>query len=131
MTVIGIDNIGVAARDAQTLGAFFAEKLGLEVTYDLEAEPPSATVQVGDRYLYVFQTRSTSGSAERSADLIGNPPGLDHISLTVADVDAAYRELSERGLTFAGEPETVEEWGLRLVGFNDPEGNSYFLVRNL
>lgn len=131
MTVIGIDNVGVAVRDAQTVGALFAERLGFEVTYALDADPPSATVQVGDRYLYVFQTRSTSGSGERTADLIGNPPGLDHISFTVDDVDSAYRELSERGLTFAGEPETVEEWGLRMVGFNDPEGNSYFLVRSL
>lgn len=131
MAVIGIDNIGVAVRDARTVGAFFAEKLGLEVSYDLEADPPSATVQVGDRYLYLFQTRSTATGAERSGNLVANPPGLDHISFTVSDVDAAYRQLSERGLTFAGEPETIEEWGLRLAGFNDPEGNSYFLVRNL
>lgn len=123
-----IDNIGIAVRDIKAQAEFFEARLGLEVTRYLEAEPPALTVKVGERYLYVFQTSSEPAGPHHVPDLVKNPPGVDHISLAVEDVDAAVRELSERGVEFAGEPTTVEDWGIRMVAFTDPEDNLYFLV---
>lgn len=126
-----IDNIGIAAQDVAAEAAFFREKLGLDVDVALDADPPSATVHLGSQYLYVFQTGSRTGKANRSPALVDNPPGLDHISFAVADVDSAYATLKARGVEFEGEPASVESWGIRLVGFRDPEGNSFFLVQRL
>lgn len=126
-----IDNIGIAVQDLAAESTFFQEKLGLDVDVALESEPPSATVRLGAQYLYVFQTDSIVRAAQRSPGLVENPPGLDHISFAVTDVDGAYATLKARGVEFDGEPESMETWGIRLVAFRDPEGNSFFLVERL
>jgi methylmalonyl-CoA/ethylmalonyl-CoA epimerase len=126
-----IDNIGVAVGDVAAEAAFFREKLGLEVGLALEGDPPSATVQIGDQYLYLFQTSSADRAAGRTSDLVGNPPGVDHISFTVDDVDSACKQLQARGVEFDGEPVSMREWGIRLASFRDPEANSFFLVQRL
>lgn len=128
MDIAGIDNVGIAVRDLDAVSSFFADQVGFEVTRYDDAEPPSAVVTVGERYMYLFRTGSETPSTARSAGLVHNPPGLDHISFRVDDMDAAYEELSARGVRFDREPTTDEQWGLRLVGFADPEGNRYFLV---
>ena len=130
MGITRIDNIGLAVRDVRTVADFLSAKLGLTVTPSFEAEPPAATADIGDPYLYLFQTGTGREREPRSLALEANPPGIDHISLTVDDVDAVYRDLRRRGVEFEGEPETDPAWGIRLVGFRDPEGNSYFLVQN-
>ncbi len=126
-----IDNIGLAVRDVAAEAAFFESKLGLAVELALEGEPPSATVGIGEQYLYVFQTGSSEPTAPRSPELVGTPPGIDHISFTVDDVDSAFMTLKARGVEFEGEPASVEAWGIRLVAFRDPEANSFFLVQKL
>jgi methylmalonyl-CoA/ethylmalonyl-CoA epimerase len=131
MGITRIDNIGVAVRDVAASAQFFEDKLGLTVELYADGEPPSATVHVGDQYLYVFQTTNGADGDRRSSELVANPRGLDHVSFTVEDVDASCSELTERGVEFEGEPTTVEAWGIRMVSFRDPDGNSLFLVQNL
>jgi methylmalonyl-CoA/ethylmalonyl-CoA epimerase len=87
-------------------------------------------VHVGDRYLYVFETTGDPGQARRESTLGGNPPGLDHLSFRVGDVDAEAARLRERGVSLDGDPQTVEAWGIRLVGFRDPEDNAYYFVQS-
>jgi catechol 2,3-dioxygenase-like lactoylglutathione lyase family enzyme len=131
MALQRIDNIGVAVRDVVKTAAFFADALGLATKVDLDGSPPSAQVSLGEQYLYLFQTTSDTAPASRGFDLAANPRGLDHLSFTVDDIDQTYAELRERGVAFAGEPQTVEAWGLRLVGFRDPDGNCYYLVQSI
>ena len=131
MIITGIDNVGIAVRNLDAVTGFFEDAVGLEVTRDDEGQPRSASVQAGDRYLYVFETSAAPGGAHRDAKLAANAPGLDHVSFSVADVDTAFAALRERGVPFEGEPETVAAWGIRLVRFCDPEGNAYYLVQNV
>lgn len=129
MTVRRIDNVGVAVRDVAAVAAFFADRVGLAVERHPEADPPAAVVTVGDAYLYVFQTSGEPAGAAREPALVANRPGVDHVSFTVDDVDAAYAEMSARGVAFLAEPATDEGWGIRLAPFRDPEDNLYFLVQ--
>lgn len=131
VSILGIDNVGIAVRDLEVVAGFFEHTVGLDVARDEEGSPRSASVQAGDRYVYVFETSAGPVPGRREADLAANSPGLDHVSFTVADVDQAYASLRRRGVPFEGEPETVEAWGIRLVRFSDPEGNAYYLVQNL
>jgi methylmalonyl-CoA/ethylmalonyl-CoA epimerase len=131
MGIKGIDNVGVAVRDLDAVVEFFRTAVGLQVTGPEDGHPRSASITVGDRYLYVFETESASQPPKRADDLTANPPGLDHLSFTVDDVDEAFTALGGRGVRFDGQPETVAEWGMRLVRFQDPEGNGYYLVQNL
>ena len=47
----------------------------------------------------------------------------------VEDVDAAYQELSDKGVTFV-RPPTHQPWGLRTAHFADPEGNLWEINRS-
>ncbi|MYW90044.1 VOC family protein [Amycolatopsis rubida] len=131
MPIKQLDNIGIAVKDVRRAAEFFRDKVGLPVELSLAGEPPSAQVTTGSQYLYVFEVKSSAAAAERHSDLIGNPPGFDHVSFTVDNVDQTYRELRDRGVAFDSEPVTEEAWGIRMAGFRDPEDNSYFLVQTL
>lgn len=128
MSIRRIDNIGIAVSDVALVAAFFADRVGLPVERQLDGDPPTAVVTLADAYLYVFETSGEPPGAAREPSLLANRPGVDHISFTVDDVDAAYAELSARGVPFLAEPSTDEAWGIRLAPFRDPEDNLYFLV---
>lgn len=128
--ILRLDNVGVAVMDVDRIATFFHKQLGLDVERDLTAEQPWARVLLEPQYLYLFQVPE-SQAARPDSDPTGTPPGIDHISFTVADIDAAYTSLSGLGVEFDGEPTTEQEWGVRLAAFRDPEGNRYYLVQNL
>lgn len=43
------------------------------------------------------------------------------------DLDADYLRLKEAGVEFLGEPQYIEQWGMRCTYFRDPEGNLFEL----
>ncbi len=45
--------------------------------------------------------------------------------ISVDDVDAAYAELSAKGVPFIGEPRDIPNWYMRCVMFRDPDGNLF------
>jgi predicted enzyme related to lactoylglutathione lyase len=49
------------------------------------------------------------------------------ITLTVRDVEGAYRSLSSKGVRFS-QPPTREPWGGVLTSFFDPDGNEISLL---
>ena len=62
-----------------------------------------------------------------SSDLsAGGPRG--YLAASVADVDAAYEDLTAKGVTFV-QPPTDKPWGLRLAHFADPEGNLWEITQ--
>lgn len=44
------------------------------------------------------------------------------------DIDKDYIRLKSAGVKFIGEPQYIEEWGMRCVYFRDPEGNLFELT---
>ncbi len=125
-TIQRIDNVGVAVRDLGRAEDFYT-RLGFTVK---DREQRSLTVAAGDARLWIFQTSSSEQPARRDPDLMGNPPGVDHLSLWVGDVDAAQGQAQGRGLEFEGEPGDTE-WGFRMVGLTDPDGNRIYLLGDL
>ena len=77
-------------------------------------------------------------SPEGAADLLGTqvnklkieggPRGL--LAAGVADVDAAYEELTAKGVTFV-RPPIDQRWGLRTAHFADPEGNLWEINQSI
>jgi predicted enzyme related to lactoylglutathione lyase len=43
------------------------------------------------------------------------------------DLDRDYQRLKEAGVKFLGEPQLIQEWGMRCTYFRDPEGNLFEL----
>ena len=89
------------------------------------------TIKAGEAMLFLFQTQqATPQSVQRDATLAHNPPGLDHISFLVEDVREKYAELKAKGITFDAEPED-QDWGARIVGCKDPDGNNLYFLQYL
>ena len=126
----GIDNIGIAVSNLKRSIAFY-EKLGFIKGQDYEADVTGCTLTAGNAVLFLFQTRQANPPAvKREPTLAQNPPGLDHISFLVDEVDKMYAELKAKGMTFLGEP-ADQDWGARLVGLKDPDGNNLYLLQYL
>lgn len=43
------------------------------------------------------------------------------------DLDGDYEKLKKAGVQFLGEPQFIEDWGMRCTYFRDPEGNLFEL----
>jgi lactoylglutathione lyase len=74
-------------------------------------------------YLILLSPKGAADLLEMPVDELkieGGPRGL--LAASVADVDAAYAELTAQGVTFV-RPPTDQPWGLRTAHFADPEGN--------
>jgi catechol 2,3-dioxygenase-like lactoylglutathione lyase family enzyme len=126
----GIDNVGIAVRDLARSVAFY-EKLGFSKSYDYDADVKGCSINCGTAVLFLFQTKQANPQAvTRQPTLAQNPPGLDHISFLVEDVNKIYADLKAKGIVFDGEP-ADQEWGARLVGCKDPDGNNLYFLQYL
>jgi catechol 2,3-dioxygenase-like lactoylglutathione lyase family enzyme len=113
LTPIGsIGQIAIRARDLPASIAFYRDALGLD--YLFEAGPLA--------FLMCRDVRLMLAVPENE--------DADHPSSTVyfrvADLDAAYRELSDRGVEFVDEPHLIAklpDHELWMAFFRDPDGN--------
>ena len=122
-----VDNIGVCTTDIARLHRFY-QKLGFAEVYRNER---GVLIAAGDCRLFIFATRQKNPpSVARELGLFDNPPGLDHISLEVDDVDRMYSTLKADGCEFAGPPED-QSWGARMARLKDPDGNNLYLLQKL
>ncbi|GAA3368258.1 VOC family protein [Streptomyces sannanensis] len=102
--------------DPERSRAFYGRTLGLAVHREFGVGPERGTVYfLGGGFLEV------SGRA-------GTPPAPDlELWLQVADVQAAYGELSARGVEVL-RPPVKEPWGLIEMWIADPDGHRIVLV---
>ena len=123
----GIDNIGICTADLPRSVAFY-QGLGFSEQYRNQRGVLMANEGVR---LFLFATRKPNPPpVGRELGLFDNPPGIDHISFAVADVDALYARLRANGVKFGGPPED-QSWGARMVGLKDPDGNNLYLLQKL
>ena len=109
---------GVACRDQETQLKFWTEKIGFKVLTD---QP------LGDqRWIELGLPGGQAGivlfTPEGHEDRVGT---FFNGSFACDDVEATYRQLSERGVEFR-QPPTKQPWGTFAI-FADPEGNSFVM----
>jgi catechol 2,3-dioxygenase-like lactoylglutathione lyase family enzyme len=92
--ILGIDNIGLAVQDFARSGAF-CEKLGFLRTFENER---GCSMTVGSAKLSLLFKAVPGVPAHRPFTLEKNPPGIDHISFVVDDVDRTDAEIQSRGV---------------------------------
>ena len=112
-----IAQIAVNARDLERATAFYRDRLGLPLLFQV---PGMAFFRCGDLTL-----------------MLGLPsePEFDHpasiLYFDVDDIDAAHDALAQRGVTFRSKPHVVHreaERQMRLAFFTDTEGNTLALM---
>ncbi|MBV9180176.1 MAG: SpoIIE family protein phosphatase [Acidobacteria bacterium] len=119
---LAIQGVTVFVKDVRQSLHFYLDQLGLRLVYSSpEAERWTVlAASDGNATLSLVQPRPQSaefGMIGRSRNVI----------FVTDDVDAQYREWSDRGVRFLGPPR-AEAWGGKVTGFEDPDGNSFVLV---
>ena len=110
--------VGLPCRDQDAQLKFWTEKMGFRVTTDQpmgEQRWIELAIHNGGTGLVLF-------TPEGHEDRIGT---FFNGSFACDDVEATYRQLSERGVEFRTPP-TKQPWGTYAV-FRDPEGNEFVL----
>jgi methylmalonyl-CoA/ethylmalonyl-CoA epimerase len=110
-----IENIGqvaIRARDLPAAVAFYRDMLGLEFLFEAGT---LAFLMCGDVRLMLAVPENDTVDHESST-----------VYFRVPDIQAAYAELSERGVSFVDEPHQIAklpDHELWMVFFRDPDGN--------
>lgn len=121
-----IDNIGIAVSNLDVSLSFY-ETIGFKKTWGADR---GCIVEQGTIKLFLFETQDPKPKPlnRNILDLLENPVGFDHISFNVDDVDATYEALKTKGIQFERAP-SDEDWGARVVGFKDPDGNPLYFLK--
>lgn len=123
-----LDHIGIAVEGLEQALAFYRDALGLEVSlpHDVPSERVRAVfIPVGESALELLEATSQDSPIARFVERRG--PGLHHITLRVADLDAALTQLRARGVRVLDETPRPGAHGSR-VAFIHPSSAGGVLV---
>ena len=115
-------------RDLAKCVAFYRDTVGLQVQ---DSNADSVGFSLGDQYFLLLEVSAAAHLiSEEALDLKieGGPRML--LAASVENVDAAYQELKNKGVTFL-RPPADQSWGLRTAYFADPEGNTWEINQSI
>ncbi|MFO6431594.1 VOC family protein [Erythrobacter sp. W302b] len=117
--IIGVKFISIPSKDQDRALKFYTEKLGFKLITDQPFSPEQRWIElrIGNS-----ETRFVLFTPEGDAEKLGQ---MFSGALACDDVEATYRQLSERGVTFETPP-TSQPWGTFAV-MVDSEGNRFVL----
>jgi len=125
----GIDHLGILVPDIEAALRFYTETLGLTATrIESRSQPPIrvAYVQTGAVRLELVEARDPAQTMLRY--LSRRKPGVYHLGLRVADVDATFADLQRQGVaTIDG----VREGDRMRVAFLHPDAADGVLIELL
>ncbi len=119
MIVERVDFISVPVTDMERSKVFYGETLGLDLVVHGE-DQGFPEYQLGENvslYLLDMQKVGSEFTAPHTAS----------IALRVPDVEAARRDLEEKGIVFTGD--TFDSSVCHMAFFRDPDGNALMLHR--
>jgi len=115
-------------QDLERCKTFYRDTLGLEVQ---ESDPDSVSFQMENVYFLLLEVSAAARLISSEVDALKIEGGHRMLlAAGVEDVDAAYKALKAKGVTFL-RPPTNQSWGLRTAHFADPEGNVWEINQSL
>ncbi len=120
MNLIGTHHVALFTSNFAALEQFYTQTLGFPVVKRWD-DAGIIFINVGSTTIELIGRDNRDGR-------VANQYGFDHLALHVEDVDAAYSDLLEAGIRFNGEPRNFKD--VRIVFFNDPDGNLLELVED-
>ena len=99
MNVICVDHIGIAVKDLDETVKFYEETLGIKCTGTEVVEEQKVKVAfmpLGDCELEFLESTAPDGPVAKFIDKNGE--GIQHIALRVDDIEAALKEMEEKGI---------------------------------
>lgn len=120
MNIKAIHHIAILTDDYEKSKTFYTEVLGFEIISETyRAERKSYKLDLAVNGLYQVELFSFPDYRERGS--YPEAKGLRHLAFLVDDVDAAAKELKEKGVDMQ-EVRVDELTGKRFVFFYDPNG---------
>lgn len=120
MNIKAIHHIAILTDDYEKSKTFYTEVLGFEIISETyRAERKSYKLDLAINGLYQVELFSFPDYRERGS--YPEAKGLRHLAFLVDDVDAAAKELKEKGVDVQ-EVRVDELTGKRFVFFYDPNG---------
>ena len=111
--------VGIPVSDQSRALKFYTESLGFEVSTDQPMDDKQRWIELRIAH---SQTRVVLFTPEGHEDRIGT---FFNGSISCDDVEATYRQLRQRGVTFSQAPQK-QPWGT-FAKFKDPDGNEFVL----
>jgi catechol 2,3-dioxygenase-like lactoylglutathione lyase family enzyme len=123
---LSFDHVHLVSTDPDAAAAWYAEKLGGEITSRYErGGAPQVFVRVGDATLIIRGQRA----GEAARDRPGLQWGVDHFGFGVAgDFEAYCAQLEEAGVPFSMAPTRISP-GTRIAFIDGPDGVSIELLQ--
>ena len=117
--ITAVKFVHIATRDQDRALAFYRDKLGFRLITDQPFSPEQRWIELG---IGNSETRFVLFTAPGTEGTIGSRFSG---ALACDDIEATYRQLTERGVTFEAPP-TKQQWGSYAIML-DPDGNSFVL----
>jgi catechol 2,3-dioxygenase-like lactoylglutathione lyase family enzyme len=114
------DHVHLRSPDPEATAKWFEQMLGAEIVH----APGRIDLNLGGARIFI--------AAVADGDGVNPPPvtpyqGLDHIGLSVKDIDDVAAELKDKGVEFTREPHTLRP-GIRICFIRGPQGISIELL---
>jgi predicted enzyme related to lactoylglutathione lyase len=117
--ITSIKFVSIPSRDQGQALAFWTEKVGFSIVSDQPFDDTQRWIELA---VHNSPTRLVLFTPDGQEDRVGS---FFNGAFACDDVEATFRQLSERGVEFMGAPKQ-EPWGTFAV-FKDPEGNQFVI----
>jgi catechol 2,3-dioxygenase-like lactoylglutathione lyase family enzyme len=128
MSLKRVDVVVLFVTDLERAKAFYQDALGLTVMFEDDA---AAAFQLDNMQLHLLSIAGAQDLLTNEA--VAAQPSAGAGSQLVAfvdDVDAAYADLTAKGVEFIRQPED-RFWGMRTAHFRDPDGHVWEISRQV
>ena len=128
MKLLKIDHLGIAVNSIKEAESFWTQVLGLpNMGEETVAEQKTTTAffPVGESEVELLESTSLDGPVAKFIENKG--PGIQHIAFAVDDIEAALKELKEKGIRLIDETPRKGAGGAKIA-FLHPKATGGVLV---
>ena len=126
-TTGGLGALTLFVEDVPQVAAFYRDVLQLRAVYE---DDVSTVLTLGTTMLNVLSVTAADGVVAPARPAVAGDAPQMLLSLWVEDVDAASREVQERGVVLLNGP-VDRPWGKRTAAFRDPAGVVWELAQDI
>jgi lactoylglutathione lyase len=124
MTNFTFDHVHLRSPDPEATAAYYEKMFGAKIIRTVQNGKPRLDMDFCGQMVFIARV---APEAEVSASPESPYIGLDHVGLTVSDIDAVVADLKAKGADFTMEPTTIRP-GTRIAFLRGPEGVAVELV---
>lgn len=128
MQALKLDHIGIAVKDIGAALKFYADTLGLTLEGEeviTEQKVRTVFLPIGDTEVELLESTEPDGPVAKFIEKKGE--GIQHIAFKVKDIEAALKELEEKGIRLIDQKPRIGA-GNKKIAFLHPKDTFGVLV---